>query len=129
MWLLLALFVLGNIIDIGISLASEEQVPSLLLLAGRNLFLRRQRNSNINYISQTKSANKSHMVQRNLRIPQGKQLRYVHMGYGSIDEKEIILTFENGKLTKENIIDNTKKRLPSELEGELDELQKSRNKT
>jgi hypothetical protein len=59
-----------------------------------------------------------------LRIPQGKQLRYVHMGYGSIYEKEIILTVENGKLTKENIIDNTKKRLPSELEGELEELQK-----
>ena len=67
---------------------------------------------------------KSYMVQSNLRIPQGKQLRYIHMGYGSIYEKEIILTVENRKLTKENIIDNTKKKLPSELQGELEELQK-----
>ena len=61
-----------------------------------------------------------------LRIPQGKQLLYVHMGYGSIYEKEIILTFENGKLTEENVVDNTGKKLPSEMEKGLEELDKTK---
>ena len=59
-----------------------------------------------------------------LLIPQGKQILYVHMGYGSIYEKEIILTFINGKLTEENIVDNTGKKLPSEMEKGLEELDK-----
>jgi len=41
-----------------------------------------------------------------IRIPQGKLLEYVHMGYESIYENEIILTFEKGKLVKESVIDN-----------------------
>jgi hypothetical protein len=59
-----------------------------------------------------------------LRVPMGKQLRYVHMGYGSIYEKDLFLSIENGKVVKESIIDNTKKRLPSEEERAREELDK-----
>jgi hypothetical protein len=59
-----------------------------------------------------------------IRIPQGKQLMYVHMGYGSIYEKDLFLTFEKGKLIKEEIVDNTKKVIPTGDERTLDELQK-----
>ncbi|MFC1824837.1 hypothetical protein ACFL9T_19180 [Thermodesulfobacteriota bacterium] len=59
-----------------------------------------------------------------LRVPRGKRLSYVHMGYGSIFEKDLYLTFEKGKLTGEHLVDNTKKELPTRHERALEELQK-----
>jgi len=59
-----------------------------------------------------------------LRIPDGKQLQYVHMGYGSVYERDIILTVEAGKITKTVTIDNTKRQLPSEIELQRRELDK-----
>ncbi|MCP3873927.1 MAG: hypothetical protein GY699_12315 [Desulfobacteraceae bacterium] len=44
-----------------------------------------------------------------IRIPQGKELEYIHMGYRSKYEKDLFITFENGKLIKEILVDNTKK--------------------
>lgn len=41
-----------------------------------------------------------------LRIPQGKMLHYVHMGYGSVFERELYTKIENGIVTKSKIIDN-----------------------
>lgn len=43
-----------------------------------------------------------------LRIPRGRQLHYVHMGYGSVYEKELLLTIEKGKLVREDVVDRTK---------------------
>lgn len=59
-----------------------------------------------------------------LKIPQGKMLSYVHMGYGSVYEKELILNIEKGKLISEEVIDNTARKLPSEEEKTIQELQK-----
>jgi hypothetical protein len=59
-----------------------------------------------------------------LRIPQGKQMLYVHMGYGSVYEQEIILVIEKGKLVKEELQDNRKKKLPTGDEKTQEELQK-----
>lgn len=59
-----------------------------------------------------------------LRVPDGKQLRYVHMGYGSVYEREIVLTVEGGKVVGEKTVDNTQRRLPSELELQRQELEK-----
>jgi hypothetical protein len=59
-----------------------------------------------------------------LRIPDGKRLQYVHMGYGSVYERDIILTVEAGEITKTVTIDNTKRQLPSELELQRLELEK-----
>ena len=42
-----------------------------------------------------------------LRIPDGKQLEYVHMGYGSIYERDIIFYIKEGKIINKMIIDNT----------------------
>ena len=41
-----------------------------------------------------------------LRIPHGKLIRYVHMGYGSIYEKELYLRFVNGKYVSFREVDN-----------------------
>jgi len=59
-----------------------------------------------------------------LRIPRGKMLSYVHMGYGSVYEKELFLTFENGKLINEEIVDNTKTKIKSEDDRTIEELNK-----
>lgn len=44
-----------------------------------------------------------------IRIPQGKLLHYVHMGFGSVYEREIHVKIENGRVVKSRIIDNTAK--------------------
>jgi hypothetical protein len=59
-----------------------------------------------------------------LRIPDGKQLQYVHMGYGSVYERDIILTVDKGRITNKAVIDNTQRQLPSELELQRQELEK-----
>jgi hypothetical protein len=51
-----------------------------------------------------------------IRIPKGRRLMYVHMGYHSIYEKELFLKFDRGELVKERLIDNTEKELPSRRE-------------
>lgn len=59
-----------------------------------------------------------------LVIPQGEQLEYVHMGYGSVYEKELHLSIKNGKLVSKIVIDNTKKPLPTEGKQAEEELRK-----
>lgn len=63
-----------------------------------------------------------------LRIPDGKMLQYVHMGYGSVYDREITLTVDSGKFVKESIVDNTNRTLPSRLELERQELEKMKPK-
>jgi len=43
-----------------------------------------------------------------IKIPQGAMLHYVHMGYQSVYEKELHLVLENGKVLREETIDNRK---------------------
>lgn len=59
-----------------------------------------------------------------LKLPLGKMLRSVWLGYSSIYEKEIILKVESGKVVGKELIDNTKKDLPSEMEILEQELKK-----
>ena len=44
-----------------------------------------------------------------IRIPTGKCLEYIHMGYASTYEKDIILTLENGVVVREVEVDNRDK--------------------
>jgi len=39
----------------------------------------------------------------------GKELEYVHMGYGSIYERDLFLKFEKGKLIGKRVVDNRPK--------------------
>jgi hypothetical protein len=41
-----------------------------------------------------------------IRIPTGKQLKYIHLGYKSIFEKDIYLNFKDGILLSERIHEN-----------------------
>ena len=42
-------------------------------------------------------------------MPQGELLHYVHMGFGSIYEKELHIKIEAGVVTKQRVIDNREK--------------------
>lgn len=43
-----------------------------------------------------------------LRVTIGEQLRYVHMGYGSVYESDLMLTIWRGRLVMEELFDNRK---------------------
>ena len=45
-----------------------------------------------------------------LRMPDGERLQYVHMGYASIYERDIVLSVAAGKITGQQVIDNTKRK-------------------
>lgn len=61
-----------------------------------------------------------------LRMPDGNQIQYVHMGYGSIYEREIVLRVESGKVVESSTVDNTKKMIPSVPEPPRPEPEKTR---
>jgi len=48
----------------------------------------------------------AHWFTGKLRIPQGKRLQYVHMGYGSTYERDVILSLRNGVLVGQETIVN-----------------------
>lgn len=64
-----------------------------------------------------------------LRVPDGKQLAYVHMGYGSVYERDIYIEFRAGKEIRREIVDNTKRAQPSNEELQRRELEKLKNST
>jgi hypothetical protein len=59
-----------------------------------------------------------------LRISDGKQLEYVHMGYGSTFERDIVFTVDRGRVVSRRVIDNRRKRMPTEREAGEKELKK-----
>jgi hypothetical protein len=59
-----------------------------------------------------------------LRVPDGKQLRYVHMGYGSTYERDLMFEVRAGAVSQPSVIDNTKIPLPPQNEAALRELEK-----
>lgn len=59
-----------------------------------------------------------------LRIPDGKRLQYVHMGYGSTYERDIVFSIEKGIASGPVVLDHTKEELPSEFDSARRELEK-----
>ncbi len=48
----------------------------------------------------------AHWYSGTLRIPEGKQIEYVHMGYGSTFERDILLKIDKGLITGTSIQNN-----------------------
>lgn len=71
---------------------------------------------------------KATWVSGDLKVPDGKLLQYVHMGYGSVYERELYFRITAGKLEKEWVVSNTDKNLPSEMELQRQELEKMKPK-
>jgi hypothetical protein len=43
-----------------------------------------------------------------IKIPQGQSLRYVHAGYGDAYERDLFISFKNGRVTGKREVDNHK---------------------
>ncbi len=41
-----------------------------------------------------------------LRVPQGRQLEYVHMGYGSRYERELLIEIDRGRVVSRRVVEN-----------------------
>jgi hypothetical protein len=54
-----------------------------------------------------------------IMAPQGERIEYIHMGYESIYERELIFTFEKGHMVQDNVLDNTKSKR-SDYESDAD---------
>ena len=63
-----------------------------------------------------------------LRMPEGKVLQYVHVGYVSLYERDTILTVESGKIVDAKVIDNTKKPIPPIEELERQEVERMKKR-
>jgi hypothetical protein len=48
----------------------------------------------------------AHWFTDTVRLPQGKQIKYVHMGYGSTHERDVLLRFSKGKLIGQSVRKN-----------------------
>lgn len=48
----------------------------------------------------------AHWFTDTVRLPQGKQLKYVHMGYGSVFERDLLLLFCKGQLIDQSVREN-----------------------
>ena len=48
----------------------------------------------------------AHWLTDTVRLPQGKQLKYVHMGYGSVFERDLLLHFRKGQLVDKSLREN-----------------------
>lgn len=48
----------------------------------------------------------AHWVTGEYRCPMGKLLNYVHMGYASLHEQDLFLTFKQGELVSERVVEN-----------------------
>jgi hypothetical protein len=57
-----------------------------------------------------------------IRLPTGDRLEYHHMGFASIFEKDRFLSFENGVLVEDRVVDNTLNFIPGEKDRKLNEL-------
>lgn len=64
-----------------------------------------------------------------LRVPDGKELKYIHSGYASIYERDIFFDVNSGKIIKQETVDNTKRQLPSDQEVYERELSKLRRES
>jgi len=60
---------------------------------------------------------KADWVSSNLLSPQGKELYYVHAGYGSLYEKEVVFEIEGGRLKSTTVYDNSKSKQSVYSEG------------
>jgi len=80
-----------------------------LYLTGLKAYIEGYREVNLDYLFPGQKRVFASWFNGEIRIPMGEMLQYVHMGYCSVFEKDIILTFIDGILTGEMVIDNRKK--------------------
>lgn len=104
-----------------------EIKDNLLYLIGLKAYIEGYREVDLNYLFPSQKEVVANWFTGKLRVPHGKLLDYVHMGYASLYERDLILEIKNGKLVSEYIVNNEEEyqeRLKNKERIEIDRLEK-----
>jgi F0F1-type ATP synthase assembly protein I len=86
-----------------------EIADKKLNLIGLKAYIEGCREVDLNYLFPGQNKVFANWFSGEIRLPQGKILEYVHMGYASLYVKDLFLVIENGILLKQYEVDNTEK--------------------
>jgi hypothetical protein len=83
-----------------------EIKDSKLYLIGLKAYIEGYKEVGLDYLFPGQKEVFANWFSGEVRIPQGEMLEYVHMGYASMYDSDLLLVFENGKLVNQYEIDN-----------------------
>ncbi len=98
-----------------------------LYLIGLKAYLEGYREVDLNYLFPRQKQVIADWFSGKIRVPQGEILDYVHMGYASLYERDLILEIKNGELVNEYVVENEEefqKRLKDKERKEIERLEK-----
>lgn len=98
-----------------------------LYLIGLKAYLEGYREVDLNYLFPRQKQVIADWFSGKIRVPQGEMLDYVHMGYASLFERDLILEIKNGELVNEYVVENEEEfqeRLKDKERKEIERLEK-----
>lgn len=98
-----------------------------LYLIGLKAYLEGYREVDLNYLFPRQKQVIADWFSGKIRVPQGEMLDYVHMGYASLYERDLILEIKNGELVNEYVVENEEEfqeRLKDKERKEIERLEK-----
>jgi cbb3-type cytochrome oxidase subunit 3 len=98
-----------------------------LYLIGLEAYLEGYREVDLNYLFPRQKQVIADWFSGKIRVPQGEMLDYVHMGYASLFERDLILEIKNGELVNEYVVENEEEfqeRLKDKERKEIERLEK-----
>jgi len=87
-------------------IGSWEIADNKLYLIGLEAYIDNYKEVDLGYVFPNQDKVFAYWFSGHIRVPTGKMIEYVHMGYNSIFEKDLILEFREGVLISEKEIDN-----------------------
>ena len=102
-----------------------------LYLIALEAFIEGYREVDLNYLFPNQNKVFAEWFTGELRIRQGEMLEYVHMGYASLFEKDLILVIEKGILVKQYEVDNQaeyQRRLQQKEKDKIEQIVKETKK-
>lgn len=98
-----------------------------LYLIGLKAYLEGYREIDLSYLFPRQKEVIADWFSGKIRVPQGEMLDYVHMGYASLYERDLILEIKNGELVNEYVVQNEEEfqeRLKDKKRKEIERLEK-----
>lgn len=98
-----------------------------LYLIGLKAYLEGYREVDLSYLFPRQKQVIADWFSGKIRVPQGEMLDYVHMGYASLYERDLILEINNGELVNEYVVQNEEEfqeRLKDKERKEIERLEK-----
>jgi hypothetical protein len=98
-----------------------------LYLIGLKAYIEGYREVDLSYLFPRQKQVIADWFSGKIRVPQGEMLDYVHMGYASLYERDLILEIKNGELVNEYVVENEEEfqeRLKDKERKEIERLEK-----